>query len=59
MTKFTRGSYGSISFKRSGCTIAVFLPENEAQGWCIRVGASVYAGFASRREAVESVGLFV
>jgi hypothetical protein len=59
MMKFTRGAYGSVSFKRSGCTVRVYLPENEIGGWCISVGFAVYAGFASRRAAVESVGRYV
>lgn len=56
MTKLTRGSYGSISFKRSGCIVVVFLPENETHGWCIKAGWAIYSGFKSRRDAVEHVG---
>jgi hypothetical protein len=59
MTKFIRGSYGSVSFKRTGCDVTVFLPENESQGWCLRIGRNIYAGFATRRQAIEAVGRYI
>lgn len=59
MVKFARGSYGSLTFTRSGCPVTAFLPENETYGWCLRIGTNVYTGFSTRRAAVEGVGRFI
>jgi hypothetical protein len=61
MTKFARGSYGSLTFTRTGCSVTVFQADESRllSGWCIRIGGNVYDGFASRRDAVEGVGRFI
>jgi len=63
MTHFTRGAYGSVSFVQTGCTVTAFESTNEwkdgPKDWCLRIGSSVYSGFATRREAVENVGRFI
>ena len=58
-TRFARGPWGSLTFVVSGCPVTVFLPENESRGWCLRIGASVYGSFLTRREAIENVGRYV
>jgi hypothetical protein len=59
MTKFSRLPYRGVSFVRSGCTVKVFLPENESHGWCLSTGFSIVTGFKSRREAVEAAPRFI
>ncbi|MEI8397234.1 MAG: hypothetical protein WCF85_21130 [Rhodospirillaceae bacterium] len=65
--KFSRTSYGGVSFKRSGCTVRVFPIDEESftarlggAGWGLTLGGgSVHTGFASRRDAVEAVGRYI
>jgi hypothetical protein len=61
MTKFARGTYGSVSFTHTGCPVTVFHADESRllSGWCIRVGGNVYDGFATRRAAVEGVSRFI
>lgn len=61
MAKFQRGSYGSVSFTRTGCPVTVFQADDSLllTGWCIRIGGNVYDGFDSRRAAVEGVSNYI
>ncbi|RYD67059.1 MAG: hypothetical protein EOP83_03640 [Verrucomicrobiaceae bacterium] len=61
MTKFERGTYGSVSFTRMGLRVEVFDADESRllTGWCIRIGGNVYDGFESRRDAVEGVSKFI
>jgi hypothetical protein len=61
MTKFQRGSYGSLTFTRTGCSVTAFHADESRllTGWCLRIGGNVYDGFETRRAAIEAAGRFI